>query len=124
MCHTIYQLLFLGVLIRNWSNEKFIEGGTICFPGIGTMIDLASIRKSHGPVHFAGTEVSAKFTGKIFEKGIFAKICCLFASHTDLDGPIVSKKLLLPQNGLQLNKKCLKFILGILRCHFCPYFDI
>jgi len=52
-----------GVLIRNWSNEKFIEGGTICFPGIGTMIDLASIRKSHGPVHFAGTEVSAKFTG-------------------------------------------------------------
>ena len=27
------------------------------------MIDLASIRKSHGPVHFAGTEVSAKFTG-------------------------------------------------------------
>ena len=66
MCHTIYQLLFLGVLIRNWSNEKFIEGGTICFPGIGTMIDLASIRKSHGPVHFAGTEVSAKFTGTDF----------------------------------------------------------
>ena len=61
-----YQLLFLGVLIRNWSNEKFIEGGTICFPGIGTMIDLASIRKSHGPVHFAGTEVSAKFTGTNF----------------------------------------------------------
>jgi hypothetical protein len=27
------------------------------------MIDLASIRKSHGPVHFAGTEVSATFTG-------------------------------------------------------------
>jgi len=36
-----------GVLIRNWTNEKFIEGGTVCFPGIGTMIDLASIRNSH-----------------------------------------------------------------------------
>jgi len=52
-----------GVLIRNWTNEKFIEGGTICFPGIGTMIDLASIRNSHGPIHFAGTEMSTKFAG-------------------------------------------------------------
>ena len=26
--------------------------------------------------------------------------------HTDLDGPIVSKKLPLRQNGLQLNRKC------------------
>ena len=30
--------------------------------------------------------------------------------HSDLDGPILSKKLLLRQNGLQLNRKCLKFI--------------
>ena len=32
------------------------------------------------------------------------------AMHTDLDGPIVSKKLLLLQNELQLNRKCLEFI--------------
>ena len=30
--------------------------------------------------------------------------------HTDLDDPIISKKLLLYQNVLQLNKKCLNFI--------------
>ena len=51
------------MLIQNWTNEKFIEGGTICFPGIGTMIDLASTRNSHGPIHFAGTEMSTKFAG-------------------------------------------------------------
>ena len=31
-------------------------------------------------------------------------------NNTDLDDPIVSKKLLLCQNGLQFNRKCLKFI--------------
>ena len=30
--------------------------------------------------------------------------------HSDLDGPILSKKSSLHQNGLQLNRKCLKFI--------------
>ena len=30
--------------------------------------------------------------------------------HSDLDGAIVSKILLLCQNGLQLNRKCLQFI--------------
>ena len=30
--------------------------------------------------------------------------------HTDLDGPILSKKLQLCQNWMQLDKKCLKFI--------------
>ena len=32
------------------------------------------------------------------------------AQHSDLDGPIVPKKLPLHQNGLQLDRKCLKFI--------------
>ena len=30
--------------------------------------------------------------------------------HTDLDGPKVSKKSLLRQNGLQIKKKCLRLI--------------
>ena len=40
--------------------------------------------------------------------------------HTDLDGPIVSKKLLLCQNGLQLNRKCLEFIVW---CSPSPFFS-
>ena len=33
--------------------------------------------------------------------------------HTDLDGPKVSKKSPLPQNGLWINRKCLKLIVTI-----------
>ena len=36
--------------------------------------------------------------------------------HTDLDGPIVSQKLPLHQNGLQLNRKCLEFIVRYTPC--------
>ena len=54
--------------------------------------------------------------------------------HSDLDALILSKKSLLSQNGMQLNKKCLKFIaryspnpflsafedLDTFSCIFCP----
>ena len=52
-----------GFLLKNWLDEKFIEGGTICFPSIGTMAEMASIRSGHGPIYFAGSETSVKFPG-------------------------------------------------------------
>lgn len=52
-----------GFLVKIWQNEPFEQGGTVCFPGIGTMREFASLRKSHGPIHFAGTETSMKYMG-------------------------------------------------------------
>ena len=41
--------------------------------------------------------------------------------HTDLDGPLVSKKLPHHQNGLQFNKKCLEFIVRYSPIFPSPY---
>ncbi len=55
-----------GFLIQNWFNDaKFIDGGPICLPAIGTMAFFANVRHSHGPIHFAGTESAAKFAGSM-----------------------------------------------------------
>ena len=44
-------------------DEKFIGGGTVCYPASGAMINYASIRTTHGPIHFAGTETAIKYMG-------------------------------------------------------------
>ena len=49
--------------VKNWMEEKFIGGGTVCHPGSGAMINYASIRTPHGPIHFAGTETAIKYMG-------------------------------------------------------------
>ena len=50
-----------GIILKVWQAQPFIEGGSVCFPGIGTMQEFHNIRKSHGPIHFAGTETSIKY---------------------------------------------------------------
>ena len=49
--------------VKNWMDEKFIGGGTVCHPGSGAMINYSSIRTPHGPIHFAGTETAIKYMG-------------------------------------------------------------
>ena len=49
--------------VKNWMDEKFIGGGTVCYPASGAMINYASIRTTHGPIHFAGTETAIKYMG-------------------------------------------------------------
>ena len=70
-------------------------------------------------------------SGALLQNQIFASML-----HSYLDGPILSKKLPLCQNGLQLNWKCLKFIdkhfpslfllafsdLDTFSCIFCPFY--
>ena len=48
--------------------------------------------------------------GFLFPEPFAGLLCFSLPLHTDLDGPIVTKKSLLCQNGLQLNKKCLELI--------------
>merc|ERR1712141_67001 len=52
-----------GIILKVWQAQPFIEGGSVCFPGIVTMQEFHNIRKSHGPIHFAGTETSIKYMG-------------------------------------------------------------
>jgi monoamine oxidase len=52
-----------GMVIKNWQDEPFIAGGTVCFPAIGTMHEYSSIRASHGPIYFAGTETATQYMG-------------------------------------------------------------
>ena len=44
--------------------------------------------------------------------------------QSDLDCPILSKKLPLPQNGLQFLTEIVNLLLGILLVRFCPHFMI
>ena len=59
-------------------------------------------------------EVHIKHVKKFIFK--VPRVSDLVTKHTDLDGPIVSKKLLLHQNWLQLNRKYVKFIV-----RYSPY---
>ena len=49
-----------GILLKIWQTQPFEQGATVCFPGIGTMQEFQTIRASHGPIHFAGTETSIR----------------------------------------------------------------
>jgi len=56
----IPSIQYLGFTIKSWNSDPFIGGGSLSVPSIGTMFAYHTLRQSHGPVHFAGTENAIK----------------------------------------------------------------
>ena len=52
-----------GFFIKDWSDETFLGGGSVCAPVIGSMHSFYMLRKSYGPIHFAGTETAVDCYG-------------------------------------------------------------
>ena len=49
-----------GFILKDWQDEPFIGGATVCIPSVGSMHAFHAIRRPCGPIHFAGTETSVK----------------------------------------------------------------
>ncbi len=48
---------------KNWSDDDNVCGGPVCHVIPGGMHNFHALRRPHGRVHFAGTEVATKWTG-------------------------------------------------------------
>ena len=52
-----------GFFIKNWSDEPFLEGGSVCAPSVGSMHSFHMLRQPYGSIHFAGTETAVDYYG-------------------------------------------------------------
>ena len=53
----------VGFFVKNWSEEPFIGGGSVCVPAVGSMHAFYALRQPCGTVHFAGTETAVDHYG-------------------------------------------------------------
>ena len=93
-----------GFFVKDWSEERFLGGGSVCVPAVGSMHAFHTLRQPYGTIHFAGTETAVDYYGTIsgaiqvnmifladletnllvkhFQKN-FCNTCCLFLFRRD-----------------------------------------
>jgi hypothetical protein len=87
--------------------------------GKSNLKNLGYFRKDWGLILY--TWHTLKLISKFLKLLTFSNLLTL---HSDLYDPILPKKSPLSQNGLQLNKKCLKIIFRYFSSPFLPQFKI
>ena len=55
----------VGFFVKNWADETFVGGGSVCIPAVGTMHAFYALRRPYGTIHFAGTETAIDNFGTI-----------------------------------------------------------
>ena len=54
-----------GFFVKDWSEERFLGGGSVCVPAVGSMHAFHTLRQPYGTIHFAGTETAVDYYGTI-----------------------------------------------------------
>ena len=55
----------VGFFVKDWSDEAFLGGGSVCAPAVGSMHAFHELRQPYGAIHFAGTETAVDYYGTI-----------------------------------------------------------